>query len=541
MIKFVSQSTNPYPDWLKNHQVFEKLDRIDKIFPKIGLPNFKQEIEVVNSTDATNYGNVLWQRLCGELANKGSSLLGTYLSSLSNSGRERNERCNKLRRLTNLSVDFDHALRTTNPVEVVNKKVALSLKRDVFDGGKDPAPVFRSGQSVFKCFADFNTQLREAGIPAMEIEQLAEYKSFNQFNVPATKYTVHFSSTNAEGAWDIATASMRGISSCQKWDSTQSRGLIGSVASKYLAILYVVSKNEKTDYGQKMLHRCMVRLVLNKNTLEPVLLLDRMYPTPLPDFIKAFKDMLHQRSGLRVIAHNDEGNKLEEIKNSYMLLDEVSRTFLKKEECSYQDTAMPVQTNNSSISKFKQEEAKLIGSSSNLLETVQKELITKLTNEVEKRRAHYRKVVPEIELFNKERAKFEAGGILDQFTMTPPTIEAGFSDLRRGYIAYKNTLNLLTWFENENKGGSSTKTFLEIIFKQFEQPGANFPLSTRNRTYRYLLIQFSKNFNAIREKAWAEVEKGAWMQSHGKSAKRFFETMLEDLKVALRQAWQDSI
>ena len=28
-----------YPEWLRNHQVFKKLNKITKVFPGIGLPN----------------------------------------------------------------------------------------------------------------------------------------------------------------------------------------------------------------------------------------------------------------------------------------------------------------------------------------------------------------------------------------------------------------------------------------------------------------------------------------------------------------------
>jgi hypothetical protein len=77
------------------------------------------------------------------------------------------------------------------------------------------------------------------------------------------KYKVSFSSH----PWDIATMSMRGISSCQKWDGYigHKQKLIGSIADPCAGIIYI-EKNKSNKYGKKMWARAVVRFVQKKNS-----------------------------------------------------------------------------------------------------------------------------------------------------------------------------------------------------------------------------------------------------------------------------------
>ena len=62
--------------------------------------------------------------------------------------------------------------------------------------------------------------------------------------------------------WDIATMSMRGINSCQAWGKIQSPALIGSILDPNMAIVYLTDGKAHKSYGQRMLARCVVRLVV---------------------------------------------------------------------------------------------------------------------------------------------------------------------------------------------------------------------------------------------------------------------------------------
>jgi len=100
--------------------------------------------------------------------------------------------------------------------------------------------------------------------------------------------------------WDIATMSMRGISSCQSWTGSEGwilvmakSKLIGSIADPYCAIIFITN-GKKTDCGNKMLSRSLVRLVVDKDS-KPYLLLEQNYGSV--GGIKRFKELLSKRVG----------------------------------------------------------------------------------------------------------------------------------------------------------------------------------------------------------------------------------------------------
>jgi hypothetical protein len=43
-VRYIIDNTK-YPDYIRNHSVFQKLSKIIKVFPSIGLPNSNEECE----------------------------------------------------------------------------------------------------------------------------------------------------------------------------------------------------------------------------------------------------------------------------------------------------------------------------------------------------------------------------------------------------------------------------------------------------------------------------------------------------------------
>jgi hypothetical protein len=119
------------------------------------------------------------------------------------------------------------------------------------------------------------------------------------------KRSIVFSSEGNKALWDIATMSMRGISSCQRWGSGHSPHLIGSMIDPCLGIIYITSGKD-TKYGKRMTKRALVRFVISRNTKKPVLLLERVYPddrnTHIHDYeenlstMKLFIDFLEKKT-----------------------------------------------------------------------------------------------------------------------------------------------------------------------------------------------------------------------------------------------------
>jgi hypothetical protein len=87
-----------------------------------------------------------------------------------------------------------------------------------------------------------------------------------------------FSSNKNTGAWDIATMSMRGIHSCMKWSSRQSKHLIGSILDPFTAVIYITD-GKKLKYGSKFLRRSVVRYMVRDDgsKFEPFIYIERVY------------------------------------------------------------------------------------------------------------------------------------------------------------------------------------------------------------------------------------------------------------------------
>lgn len=85
----------------------------------------------------------------------------------------------------------------------------------------------------------------------------------NTFNDPllaGKKLYIGFTGNNTQGLWDIATMSMRGVSSCMHWQNKHSSHLVGSITDPFLGMIYI-SDNEMTNYGISIRKRCLVRIV----------------------------------------------------------------------------------------------------------------------------------------------------------------------------------------------------------------------------------------------------------------------------------------
>lgn len=114
-----------------------------------------------------------------------------------------------------------------------------------------------------------------------------------------------FSADGKDGAWDIATMSMRGIKSCQSWGLRRASSLVGSVADPCCAIIYLTDGKE-TSHGSKMNHRALVRYVVH-DKFGPALFIERLYSAdPVSENTQhaitfIFALALHNRTGLPII------------------------------------------------------------------------------------------------------------------------------------------------------------------------------------------------------------------------------------------------
>ncbi len=306
-----------YPDWLRTHTVFQKLNKLSKVFPSIGLPNISEEAP---------YSNIL------EAKQDAQQLLYTEVRAALNPpyNKAYNDSKTALANLlytviSLLAYDFQKMI-----VEA-DGKISLKMPKDVLDA--KGAVLFKNGESFFKVYNKLIELCKEGGCMLPALETLPAFKSFSTSNVPGgRKYHMTFASCGEEGAWDIATISMRGISSCQTWGTPQSRGLIGSISSKYVGVAYLTSGEKFSDHGTKMLRRAMVRYAINKTTKKPALLVDRIYPGNDQAAISVFATFLKKHTKLPVLFPNDV------TWTQYYLPAEESLKYLGATDITYMDT-----------------------------------------------------------------------------------------------------------------------------------------------------------------------------------------------------------
>lgn len=269
MIDYIVNSDKAYPAWIKEHNIFKQLKKINKVFPSIGLQNTEVNVDISNENDILTIGKAL-------LAEMGGKIPYTLQSDEGSEFRY---------------AFYDAKIALNNKVASLNITKNFTYKKE---------KILSNNESAHKAYNKVVNLLEAQGTKIPKLEDLYYFKSFSQVNIPNVQHKLIFSSTGELGAWDLATISMRGVESCQSWTAPQSRALVGAITNKYTGVIYVTS-NTPTAYGTKMLRRALVRYVINRNTKKPYLFLDVMYPSTDPKIERLFIDFLTQQSKLEVL------------------------------------------------------------------------------------------------------------------------------------------------------------------------------------------------------------------------------------------------
>lgn len=515
-VSYIVNSDKPYPNWIKEHRVFKSLPKIDKIFPRIGLPNFTESVIVYPTEAVKSNARLIVSFVIGELNYRLPILRQKLAAELLQSGRERNEKCNGLQNAHNVLSALWYAISGKELTAIADGKVGISLSCDVFSGASS-TPLFKKGEAFFKVLNKVNLALGEV-LTGYKIDYEANvyFKEFSKLNLPSKEFTMTFASTGPEGAWDIATASMRGIVSCQAWTAGQSRGLIGSISSKYVGIVYISGTNDYPPYGKQMMFRSFIRLVVNRATGTPVLYLDNMYPSYNPDVYAEFKKVIEARSGLKVYSSNAGDAAVDNlnIARDFHLLNEVSRTYLREGEYSYLDTPIKVEDRKTPI---------LFDTENKVLAERRAYFISKLEKVMAEKRVVYDKHVKELKEYLASNMKDES---------KKPEIAASFQDLKKGQYAFQNMVNFFAHCDREQATTNKPTTyFLLEIFKNIGNTEQKF--ASNKECDVWILRNLINNNGAVKEKSWAMLECGSWSKSFPASAKRFHETIINDLKKEL--------
>lgn len=355
----------PIPDFVQKHKLFNTPVAIKKVFPKIGLPNFADDVNIAKCIgDIRKEGSFVYNLLktMHTMLIQSKSKLELKADALQWVGTAETRAANR-RKITeayNLGTVIDMVCAYLNPqdkdvlanaIQLKEGRVSLYLTKDVPDPADPGKILYRCGEALLRVFGKVKTKLIDFSIDPGDLEQSEAFQIFSRENVPNRPYKLVFSSEGPDGAWDLLTMSMRGIKSCQRWDGEYPRCTIGSILSRFVGIMYLTSGAEadrnpaygtalrfNDSIGTKMMRRAIVRYVIDADEESPCILLDKMYQDADKDILELFLSALKRRTSLPVYYAPDLVNS-NKLKSLYMPKENIRRDILDR-EWSYQDTPL---------------------------------------------------------------------------------------------------------------------------------------------------------------------------------------------------------
>lgn len=340
-----------YASWIVSSDAFKKIKEIRKVFPHIGLPNFTETTFTDNFDQIKPHAINLLRVIAANLQQRVVKL--EKFEQTAKLGKERRRELQNLKKcIDELCVDIAKDA-TQFIVKLESGKITLNIPKTYSISEKH---TYKQGMGIFKIYADITDFLIKnkcLGLPALENNDY--FKIFSNINLPGAKLNLVFSSEGIEGAWDIATMSMRGVSSCQTWynGGGNDAKVIGSMIDPFTAIMYLTNDTPCGVYGSKMLRRSIVRYGFyydDKGTKQPFILLDRMYPSYDENTAKLFINTIKKRiPGIHVQVYIADSGRTQAatVANSWLALhrayiplsDELNLLDLGKRP--YSDSAIP--------------------------------------------------------------------------------------------------------------------------------------------------------------------------------------------------------
>lgn len=293
------------PEWITEQKYIKKIKTVEKVFNQIGLSSFRDAVHIKtkNEEKIKMLTNILDQAAYELMSMRDSTLK----LKLDNPTPEQIEFGDKIYDFSRAAGDLlsQFPFMRSNP-EVNNLKLVKDISNDTFKikKGKSLAYAFNELEKFYK------TAIKNSGclnyvVDTRPYDKMNAVQTFNNTNIKDKDYYVVFNSGD-EGIWDVCTMSQRGIGSCQSWDSDLEgdfkKSLIGSILSKHVGLIYLTSGSD-TPYGEKMMSRCVIRLLVQISTRKPVLMLDQMYPGYDKRILNVFIESLKKRTNIPVIEY----------------------------------------------------------------------------------------------------------------------------------------------------------------------------------------------------------------------------------------------
>ncbi len=318
-------SSKIFPNFITGSKIIAQNSELEKIFPKIGLPNSKEPIDVKFDLSTVQLDKVI------HLAIKKFTQQWNEDRPLT---RMKGLELFKMSRVIYLLEELNRRFNKKNGFTYTKDKVLLASSIPSYDG----KVLIKGGVDVFQLVKTlFAHSKKYIQVDLISPEEIA---------TQCKKIQIVFSSDNVDGAWDIATMSMRGIKSCMRWEARACPALVGSIVDPCCGIIYLTN-GAKTQYGSKMLFRSVVRLAIHNNTGKPTLIVDRLYsnfyknkPGENSKFDQQVKNIFieYLRRKVPQCQVIDAQSKLTYGLVEYVVPKPANFGFLLPEEVSYRDT-----------------------------------------------------------------------------------------------------------------------------------------------------------------------------------------------------------
>jgi len=248
-----SNASKIFPNFITGSKIVSANTELEKIFPKLGLPNSQEPIDIKFDLSTVQLDKIIHLAVRKFIQHWNEDRPLTNMKGLE---------LFKMSRVIYLLEELNRRFNKKNGFTYTKDKVLLTSSIPSYDG----KVLIKSGTDVFELVKTlFDHSAKYVKVDLVSPEEISKQ---------CKKMQIAFSSEGVDGAWDIATMSMRGIKSCMRWEARQCSALLGSIVDPCCGIIFLTNGN-KTPYGSKMLFRSVVRLAMYQD--KPVLLVDRLY------------------------------------------------------------------------------------------------------------------------------------------------------------------------------------------------------------------------------------------------------------------------
>ena len=304
-IDFSSPELSWVPKEFKELEPFKKypLKQVIKKFEEFGLTDFREEVKISFRQESA-------EKLLTKIKENLTLLTQEFQNYIFDFSKDQ-KNTEKYYQLLELRRFFSSIISGINLKNYYFQGV-LSLSFNWLLSEKLGWKTIPEGTSLFRAYQKVLEKLRDftgINIDSYRLENSEEFKAYSLAAKPSSLYLVFSTKIN-----DLLGISSRGITSCQdlfcKNEVQYKENIAGTVLSRYIGVIYLTTGEDFRGRGERMISRCLVRLLFNTREEKFYLFLDKMYPKENEEYRELFYQSLSKRSSANIIESESEFTKL---------------------------------------------------------------------------------------------------------------------------------------------------------------------------------------------------------------------------------------